>query len=165
MKKNEIIQQKLFDKDSLERKIHLWRFRDQRIVFTNGCFDLLHKGHLHVLTQAADQGDVLIVGMNSDASIQTMKGPARPVLNQQTRAKILASLFYVDAVIVFNEPTPIDLIKMIVPDVLVKGGDYTLDQVVGADWVLENKGDVKIADYLPGYSTTEIEQKIAVNPK
>ncbi len=160
MSKSEILKTKIFDLVTLQKKLHLWRFKEQRIVFTNGCFDILHQGHVHLLSQAADLGDILIVGLNSDESIRNLKGVNRPLQDEQTRASVLASLFYINAVVLFNEETPIQLIKMITPEVLVKGGDYNIETVVGADWVQQHGGKVELIPLLEGYSTTNLEQKM-----
>ena len=157
----DLIQSKIYSNtDLLRHNLNIWRFTDQKIVFTNGCFDLLHLGHIDYLSKAADYGNRLIIGLNSDASTSGIKGPARPITDQQSRASILASLFFVDAVILFDDPTPINLIKAVMPDVLVKGSDYSIDEIVGADLVIANGGEVHTIDFLPGYSTTSIEKKI-----
>lgn len=143
-----------------ETNLNVWRLSKETIVFTNGCFDLLHLGHIDYLSKAADLGTKLIIGLNSDLSTQNLKGPNRPICNQTSRAALLASLFFVDAVILFDEPTPITLISTILPQVLVKGADYEIENIVGAKEVIANKGEVKTITFLPGYSTTAIEQKI-----
>ena len=132
----------------------------RRVVFTNGCFDLLHPGHLRLLEQARELGDVLILGLNSDASVRKLKGPGRPVLPENERAEILASLEAVDAVVVFDEPTPRELIAALLPDVLVKGGDWPGDQIVGREEVEAAGGRVVSIPVVQGYSTTAILQKI-----
>jgi D-beta-D-heptose 7-phosphate kinase/D-beta-D-heptose 1-phosphate adenosyltransferase len=134
--------------------IALWRQRPGRIVFTNGVFDLLHPGHVDVLVAARRLGDALVVGVNSDASVKRLKGPARPVRNEKERTFVLAALEAVDAVVLFDEDTPLELIRAIMPDVLVKGGDYTRETVVGATEVIGNGGDVVIVPLTPGHSTT-----------
>lgn len=155
------IESKLLSREHIQRKANYWRFRQQRIVFTNGCFDILHTGHIHLLSQAAALGDVLVVGLNSDSSVKNLKGKHRPLQNEHTRASVLASLFYVDAVVLFPEPTPLELIQAITPDILVKGGDYSIDKIVGADWVQQQGGKVEIIPLLEGYSTSEIERRLA----
>jgi rfaE bifunctional protein nucleotidyltransferase chain/domain len=162
MKKNlEIIGSKIYVREALLQELHLWRFRDQKIVFTNGCFDLLHLGHIDYLSKAADLGNKLIVGINSDDSVRRLrKGPARPIQDEASRSLIIASLHFVSAVIIFNEDTPYELIKAIQPDVLVKGSDWKIEEVAGSDIVLGKGGEVSLIDYLPGYSTTSIEKKI-----
>jgi D-beta-D-heptose 7-phosphate kinase/D-beta-D-heptose 1-phosphate adenosyltransferase len=132
----------------------------KKVVFTNGVFDILHKGHIASLTEAASYGDILIVAVNADESVKKLKGPTRPINDEQARALLLASLLQTDAVIIFNEETPLDLIKQIMPDVLVKGGDYTLEQIAGAKEVLAAGGEVKIAGIVEGISTTNIIEKM-----
>lgn len=160
MSKLEIIKGKVFRTEELRANLNIWRLLEKKIVFTNGCFDLLHLGHVDYLSKAADLGDKLVVGLNSDASTSALKGPGRPIIDQYSRSIMLASLSFVDAVILFDEPTPLELIAWIRPDVLVKGADYTVDQIVGSDLVLEYGGDVQTIEYLSGYSTTIIEKKI-----
>ncbi|OWY21208.1 D-glycero-beta-D-manno-heptose 1-phosphate adenylyltransferase [Sphingobacteriales bacterium UPWRP_1] len=150
----EQVEHKVLTPQQLQFKLAQWRFKDQKIVFTNGCFDLLHLGHIYTLTQAAQNGQVLVIGLNSDASVKRLKGNKRPLQTQQTRALILASLSFVTAVVVFDEDTPYNLIAQILPDVLVKGGDYTKNQIAGADIVEQNGGSVVIVPYLQGYSTS-----------
>lgn len=130
------------------------------IVFTNGVFDILHPGHIFSLSQAAKEADLLIVGVNSDDSVKKLKGSTRPVNGQDSRALLIASLLMVDAVVIFEEDTPLDLINLIKPDVLVKGGDYTIEQIVGAKEVISNKGRVVINPIIEGYSTTRIIDKL-----
>ncbi len=131
----------------------------QNVVFTNGCFDIIHAGHIDYLSKARNLGDVLVVGLNSDESVRRLKGPQRPINNVDARSKVLASLFFVDYIIVFEEDTPLNLIKSVRPDILVKGGDYTRDAVVGADFVESYGGKVVILPFLKGYSTTSILNK------
>jgi D-beta-D-heptose 7-phosphate kinase / D-beta-D-heptose 1-phosphate adenosyltransferase len=131
-----------------------WRRQGLRIGFTNGCFDLLHPGHVSLLGQAKAACDRLVVGLNSDESAVRLKGPTRPVQREAARSRVLASLAAVDLIVVFDEDTPIELIRAIRPNVLVKGADYRLDEVVGADFVKRSGGNVLLADLLPGYSTT-----------
>jgi rfaE bifunctional protein nucleotidyltransferase chain/domain len=157
----EALQSKVQTKEQLARTLALWRFKDRRIVFTNGCFDLLHKGHVTYLAEAAELGDVMVVGLNSDESTKKLnKGANRPIQDQDSRALILASLESVAAIIIFDEETPAELIKMVQPDVLVKGGDWKPEQIAGYDTVKAKGGEVKVIDYLPGFSTTAIEKKI-----
>lgn len=137
-----------------------WRLMGKKIVFTNGCFDILHHGHLDLLARAADLGNVLILGLNTDNSVQKLKGPERPLTREQDRAFQVASLLCVDAVCLFDEETPEELIKLISPDILVKGGDYTIDKIVGADFVQANGGQVAIIPFVNGYSTTSIINRI-----
>ena len=138
-------------------------FNNNRVIFTNGCFDILHLGHIDYLIKARKLGDVLIIGLNTDNSVKKLKGEKRPVNNQNARALLLASLEFVDFVILFDEETPMNLIKMITPDVLVKGGDYTIESVVGADFVLNYGGTVEIIPFLEGYSTTNIINNLQNN--
>ncbi len=148
------IEQKIMPLPELLRRLNVWRFRDERVVFTNGCFDLLHRGHLHILAHAADLGTRLVVGLNTDASVRGLKGEHRPIQDQQSRAMVLASLFLTDAIVLFDEPTPYNLIAAIKPNVLVKGGDYALDSIVGADIVRQTGGTVVVVPTLAGFSTT-----------
>jgi D-glycero-beta-D-manno-heptose 1-phosphate adenylyltransferase len=154
------IESKTGNENVLMQKLLLWRFHNDKIVFTNGCFDLLHAGHVQYLAQARSLGNRLVLGLNSDASVRQLKGNHRPINDEKTRSFVLAALEIIDFVVVFDEETPIDLIQKIQPDVLVKGGDYTIDSIVGAAHVLENGGEVKVLSFLEGYSTTNIEQKI-----
>jgi D-glycero-beta-D-manno-heptose 1-phosphate adenylyltransferase len=132
----------------------------KRVVFTNGCFDLLHRGHVHILREARACGDVLVVGINSDKSVKQIKGPARPVLPESDRCELLGAMEMVDFVILFNEPDPYDLIAAIQPDVLVKGGDWNSEKIIGADLVEEAGGSVVVVPYIKGFSTTEIIERI-----
>ena len=134
--------------------------RGQKIVFTNGCFDILHRGHLHVLREAKALGDLLIVAVNSDGSVQRLKGPSRPVINEAGRSELIAALEMVDYVTLFDEIDPRRLIEEIQPDILAKGGDWRRDQVVGADIVERSGGKVAVISYLKGFSTTEIIERV-----
>ena len=155
------IHDKILDLNELDSILKIWR--NKKVVFTNGCFDILHKGHIDYLAKASDLGDILIVGLNSDSSIKTLnKGKDRPLQDQSSRASIIASLQFVDKVILFEESTPEKLINRIVPDVLVKGSDYKIEDIVGHQIVLENGGEVKTINFIEGYSTTSIIQK-AIN--
>lgn len=149
-----MISAKILSREQLVKKLGLWRFKERKIIFTNGCFDILHRGHVHLLSKAADLGEILVVGLNSDSSVRNLKGIHRPLQDEKTRAEVLASLFYVNAVVLFDEETPLELIKMISPDVLVKGGDYKIETIIGADWVMQNGGKVEIIPLLEGYSTS-----------
>ncbi|HRP32622.1 MAG TPA: D-glycero-beta-D-manno-heptose 1-phosphate adenylyltransferase [Agriterribacter sp.] len=160
MKYPEKISNKIFTFDGMRHQIKRWRLLDKSIVFTNGCFDILHEGHLEILSQSAMLGDILVVGINTDLSVAGLKGSGRPVHSELFRTKMLASLSMVDAVVTFDEPTPIELIRMITPDTLVKGGDYAVEQVVGAEDVIKNGGEVKIVPLVKGYSTTSLIEKI-----
>jgi len=136
------------------------RLTGKTVAFTNGCYDILHEGHIFSLSQAAAEADLLIVGVNADASVKKLKGDARPVNNQHSRALLLASLIITDAVVIFDEDTPLNLINTVKPDVLVKGGDYTIDTIVGAKEVIANGGRVVINPIIPNFSTTAIIDKI-----
>ncbi|MFT4202765.1 MAG: D-glycero-beta-D-manno-heptose 1-phosphate adenylyltransferase [Chitinophagaceae bacterium] len=138
----------------------IWRLQGKKIAFTNGCFDILHIGHIASLSQAAEHADVLIVGINSDNSTKRLKGAGRPINGQDERALMLANLLIVDGVVIFDEDTPLELIKTVQPDVLVKGGDYAIDQIVGAREVQSWGGEVIINDLVPGVSTTGLAHKI-----
>lgn len=151
---------KLFCVQNLVEKIEEWRRKNETVVFTNGCFDLLHPGHISLIRQSAAQGDHLIVGLNSDASVRRLKGPTRPIQNENSRALLLAALSDVDAIVLFDEDTPFELISALRPDVLVKGSDYTIDNVVGADVVQQGGGRVYLARLVDGCSTTGIVRKI-----
>ena len=147
---------KIFTIEKLMQQVTVWRMQDKKIAFTNGVFDIIHQGHIASLAEAASFADVLIVGVNADISVKKLKGPTRPINDQGARALLLASLLQTDAVIIFEEDTPLELIKKLLPDVLIKGGDYTLDQIVGAAEVIAAGGEVKIAQILPGISSTGI---------
>ena len=146
--------------DTAAGRITSWKQNGEKIVFTNGCFDILHSGHIQYLYEASTLGDKLVVGLNSDESVKRLKGENRPVKSQQCRADILAALEFVDMVVVFEEDTPEKLIRDILPDVLVKGGDWEISAIVGSDIVLANGGTVKSLDYLKGYSSTAIIERI-----
>lgn len=156
----EILKHKILESESLNAKLAEWKSAGKKIVFTNGCFDLLHAGHIAYLSEAASLGDILIVGLNSDSSVSQLKGPNRPVNNESSRSAMLASMFFIDAVVLFSEDTPLELIKSINPDVLVKGGDYEVHQIAGAREVQANGAEVKILSFLPGYSSSAIIEKI-----
>jgi D-glycero-beta-D-manno-heptose 1-phosphate adenylyltransferase len=157
---SEIISSKVFDTEKLMRQLAVWNFKDKKIVFTNGCFDFIHLGHIDYLAKAADAGDVLIIGLNSDESVRRLKGAGRPVNNNQARSLTLASFSFVDAVILFDEDTPYELICRIQPDVLVKGKDYKTEEIAGHDIVLAKGGQVITVDLLPGYSTTALIERL-----
>ena len=150
--------EKILTLESLLKKRKEWT--DQQVVFTNGCFDILHLGHVDYLEKAASKGDKLIVALNTDASVSKLKGPSRPINSEQARARIIAALSFVDAVTFFSEDTPLSLIKQLMPDILVKGSDYDLSNIVGADIVMEKGGKVETIDLVEGYSTTNIINKI-----
>jgi rfaE bifunctional protein nucleotidyltransferase chain/domain len=155
-----LIRNKIFTLENLQKQILRWQLFDRKLVFTNGCFDILHQGHLEVLSHAATLGDILIVGVNSDRSVTALKGPHRPVNDETFRSLMLASLTIVDVVIIFDQDTPLELIKAIRPGILVKGGDYKIDQIAGAREVLEYGGEVKLVPLIDGYSTTALINKI-----
>ncbi|MFN6244950.1 MAG: D-glycero-beta-D-manno-heptose 1-phosphate adenylyltransferase [Chitinophagaceae bacterium] len=140
--------------------IYGWKLLGKTCAFTNGCFDILHQGHIFSLGEAAKEADYLIVGLNSDASVQRLKGPSRPINNSENRAIVLSNLAIVDLLVVFEEDTPLELIKALMPDILVKGGDYTIDQIVGAKEVIAGGGKVIINPIIEGYSTTGLIEKI-----
>ncbi len=154
------IEQKIQPPDQLQQTLAHWRSAGDTIVFTNGCFDILHYGHLHYLAQARDLGSRLVIGLNSAESVRRLKGPTRPINDEATRAHLLAALEVVDAVVFFAEDTPVELIRLVQPDVLVKGGDWKPEQIVGSDLVLACGGTVRSLPFVEGYSTTNIEQKI-----
>jgi D-beta-D-heptose 7-phosphate kinase/D-beta-D-heptose 1-phosphate adenosyltransferase len=144
-------------------KVNAWRVKGQTVAFTNGVFDILHEGHIFSLSQAASEADYLVVAINSDASVKRLKGPERPINKETSRALLMASLIMVDAVVIFGEDTPIDVISAIMPDVLVKGGDYSVDKIVGAKEVMANGGRVVINHLVEGLSTTQIIESIRKN--
>ena len=160
MKKIEFISSKILDREQLRRACVVWSFKDRKVVFTNGCFDILHFGHIEYLAKAAELGDVLVIGMNSDSSVHRIKGESRPINDEHSRSMVLASLEFVTAVVLFDEETPYELIKTIQPDILVKGKDYKIEEIAGHDIVLAKGGKVETIKLTPGYSTTAIEQKI-----
>ena len=160
MQKLQWIRNKIHDRESMVRLCNVWRASQQKIVFTNGCFDILHHGHLDLLAQAADKGNRLVLALNTDASVQRLKGPERPITHEQDRAFQAASLLCVDAVCLFDEDTPLELLHLLKPDVLVKGGDYTIDKIVGADFVQSYGGTVEIIPFVEGYSTTSLISRI-----
>jgi rfaE bifunctional protein nucleotidyltransferase chain/domain len=151
---------KIRNKETILQLISKWNQENKKIVFTNGCFDLIHRGHVDYLAKARDLGDKLIVALNTDKSVSDIKGPNRPLQDEQSRLQIMASFQFVDAVLLFDEPTPFNVIQLIQPDILVKGADYIPENIVGYDIVMAKGGEVKTIDFLPGYSTSLIEQKI-----
>ena len=160
MKKSDSLKERVFTTDEIKKEVKRLRLKSKTIAFTNGVFDILHEGHIAVLASAASFADVLIVGVNSDASVKRLKGDSRPVNHENSRALIIASLIMVDTVVIFNEETPAELIKIIQPDVLVKGGDYKIETIVGANEVLANGGRVEVIPLKQGFSTTGIIEKI-----
>ena len=151
---------KILPLDELLKQVAEWKAAGQRIVFTNGCFDILHLGHVDYLEKARTLGDKLIVGLNTDKSVSTLKGPSRPLQDEYSRARLMAALAFVDAVVLFSEETPKLLIEAIAPDILTKGDDYTPENIVGADFVLKNGGRVATIPLVKGYSTSNIVRKI-----
>lgn len=157
----EHIKSKIFHMDqALEWQLAVWRFHEKKIVFTNGCFDLIHLGHIDYLAKAAAEGTMLIVGLNTDESVKRIKGDQRPIKDEQSRALSLAAFGFVDAVILFNEDTPKKLIEIVQPDILIKGKDYETKDIVGADIVEKKGGKVITMDFIEGYSTSAIIDKI-----
>ena len=153
--------EKIWTRAELESQVQKVKKQNKTIVFTNGCFDILHAGHVHYLQETASLADFFIVGVNSDDSVKRLeKSPARPLQNESSRSAVMSALGCVDAVVVFDEDTPKQIIEIITPDVLVKGGDYEIKDIVGADWVTQHGGRVTTIEFLPGYSTTAIEKKI-----
>ena len=162
MKWNKIINDKIFhSRESLVKVRNQWKHRQEKVVFTNGCFDILHLGHIDYLSKAADLGKRLIIGVNTDTSVSKIKGPNRPIIEEVTRLTKLASFAFVDGVILFDEETPIELIKSVRHDVLVKGGDYKISTIVGADFVKQNGGNVIVIPFLEGHSSTNYINKIS----
>ena len=154
------IKSKIFSLDKLKNQVNTWKKAGEEVVFTNGCFDIIHRGHIEVLARTADLGDKLIIGLNSDQSIQKLKGEGRPIIDEQSRAILLAALSFVDAIVLFSEDTPLKLISALLPDVLVKGGDYEIETIVGHEIVQQNGGEVKVVPFLDGFSSTTIIDKI-----
>jgi rfaE bifunctional protein nucleotidyltransferase chain/domain len=151
---------KISDLPKLQASISAWKSEGKKVVFTNGVFDLLHIGHITYMAKAAELGDKLVIGLNSDSSVKRIKGNDRPVNDQNSRAALLAALFFVDAIVVFDEDTPINAITTLMPDILVKGADYSVENIVGAKEVIANGGEVKTINFVEGYSSTSIIQKI-----
>lgn len=151
-----ILKNKILGKGDLPKRLQQWRDQGFRIVFTNGCFDLLHRGHVEYLSKAADMGDVLVVGLNTDASVRRLKGPTRPINKEDDRALLLSALSFVDAVVLFGEDTPYELIREVRPDVLVKGADYRREEIVGYEFVTSYGGRVETIPFVDGYSTTKL---------
>lgn len=160
MKAIQAIEKKILTLHEMLLLVNSWRITGKTISFSNGCFDILHEGHIFSLSQAAKEADYLIVGLNSDSSTKKLKGPSRPINHEKSRALLLASLVIVDAVVIFEEDTPRELITAIMPDVLVKGGDYTVEQIAGSKEVLANGGRVVINPIVEGFSTTGLIEQI-----
>ena len=154
------IPNKIYISESLIKQVFIWKMLGKKIVFTNGVFDVLHKGHIASLSEAASHGDILIVAVNTDTSVKKLKGPTRPINDESARALVLASLLQTDAVILFEEDTPLELITALMPDVLVKGGDYTVEQIAGAKEVIAGGGKVIIANIIEGISSSHIIKKM-----
>jgi len=167
MNRSEAIQHKIFSLPDLLRQVSVWRFLNRRIVFTNGCFDILHRGHIHLLNAASalDHNSVVIVGLNTDASVKRLKGADRPLNSETDRSFVLSAIYAVDAITFFDDDTPLELIRAIQPDYLVKGGDYTEDNIVGANLVNASGGKVVVVPYLENYSSTAIIQKSTTHKK
>jgi D-glycero-beta-D-manno-heptose 1-phosphate adenylyltransferase len=161
MDKTEIIRSKILSGINLDRMIAFWRFKNYKTVFTNGCFDILHLGHADYLARASDLGDILIVGLNTDSSVRALKGDPRPLQDETSRAFLIASFMFVSAVILFDQDTPLELIRQIQPDILVKGNDYKPDEIAGYDFVTGKGGKVVTLDLVEGYSTTAIMNKLS----
>ena len=160
MKHLEKIYDKILDDKSLDKKLNLWREEGKSIVFSKGCFDIFHRGHVEYLSKAADLGDKLIIGLNTDDSVKRLKGPSRPVNDEKARAILLAALEFVDAVVFFEEDTPYNLIRRIQPDVLVKGKDYKVEDIVGYEIVTAKGGKVETIELVDGFSTTKTIEKM-----
>ncbi len=160
MRNTASVPHKIMGHQQLVQFLAVARLASKTIAFTNGTYDILHEGHIFSISQAAAAADLLVVGVNSDSSVKRYKGPERPINNEHSRALVLASLVIIDAVVIFEEDTPLNLINLVRPDVLVKGGDYTLEQIVGAKEVIANGGKVIINPILEGFSTTAIIEKI-----
>jgi D-glycero-beta-D-manno-heptose 1-phosphate adenylyltransferase len=154
------LQSKITDLPTLQNKMAAWKQQGQKIVFTNGVFDLVHIGHISYLAKAAEMGQKLIIGLNTDASVKRLKGESRPINHENSRATLLAAFFFIDAIILFDDDTPRNLIATLLPDVLVKGADYQIEQIAGASEVLANGGEVKTITFVDGYSSTAIINKI-----
>ena len=159
MHKFEFLKTKILSRDQLHPILNILKFKERKIVFSNGCFDILHRGHIEYLAKASSLGDCMIIGLNTDASVKRLKGPNRPVQDEISRSMVMASLHFVDYVVLFDEDTPYELIKLIKPNILVKGSDYKEDEIVGADIVKQNGGKVTTIDLVDGYSTTAIIEK------
>lgn len=151
---------KICDLQAMKARMAVWKQEGKKVVFTNGVFDLLHVGHITYLAKASELGDKLIIGLNSDNSVKRIKGDDRPVNDQNSRAALLAALFFVDGIVLFEDDTPLNLITALMPDILVKGADYAIENIVGAKEVIANGGEVKTIDFVEGYSSTSIINKI-----
>jgi D-glycero-beta-D-manno-heptose 1-phosphate adenylyltransferase len=166
MKRHQKITEKIFpDMHRLEPLLRKWRNEKKRVVFTNGCFDLIHRGHAEYLAKSAEKGDKLIIGLNSDGSVTSLKGPGRPLVDAYSRAYMLAAFGFVSAVVLFDEETPLKLIQFVSPDFLIKGNDYTPNEIVGYEWVISSGGKVETIELVQGYSTTALLLKIKNLPE
>jgi rfaE bifunctional protein nucleotidyltransferase chain/domain len=154
------VKEKICSLEEVSAKAKEWQANGEQVVFTNGCFDLLHLGHITYLAEAASLGNKLVVAINSDASVKRLKGTNRPINNEVSRGIMLACFFFIDAIVVFDEDTPLETINSILPDILVKGGDYTIPEIVGAKEVMDNGGKVEVLQFVPGYSSTNIINRI-----
>jgi len=157
---NSIYDKIISDDLKLTQMLAIWHFQNKKLVFTNGCFDILHRGHIEYLYQASLLGDVLILGLNTDNSVKQLKGSSRPLVDQESRAIVLSAMQFIDIVVFFDEDTPYNLIKKVQPDVLVKGGDYKEEDIVGYDIVMQKGGEVKTIPFIKGFSTTQIIEKL-----
>jgi rfaE bifunctional protein nucleotidyltransferase chain/domain len=161
MEKTDFLKKKIFsNKEEFTKTLNFWRFKNYKVTFTNGCFDLIHLGHVDYLSKASDYGDVMIVGLNSDLSTRRLKGQSRPINPEFSRAMVLSAFSFIDAVVIFDEDTPYNLIDFIKPDILIKGNDYLVEDIVGYDIVKANGGTVETIDLVDGYSTSNVEKKI-----
>lgn len=157
----EYINNKIYkDWESLKNTLGLWNFKNETIVFTNGCFDIVHQGHINYLSKAKELGTKLVIGLNTDFSVKRIKGSERPINNEDSRALLLAAFEFSDAIILFNEDTPYELIKYIQPDILVKGNDYKPEDIIGYDIIKNKGGEVKTLDFIDGFSSSSIIDKI-----
>jgi len=159
----QLTEEKIFTRQNIRQQIEKWKAEGHKIVFTNGVFDLLHIGHISYLLKAASFGNKLIIGLNADSSVKRLKGDQRPINTENSRAILLASMFFTDAIVVFDEDTPLNLIKDVLPDVLVKGADYKIEDIVGGKEVQENGGEVMVVDFVDGHSSTSLINKISGN--
>ncbi|CAH0995858.1 Bifunctional protein HldE [Emticicia aquatica] len=151
---------KILSREAAKKQIEQWQAEGKKIVFTNGCFDIVHLGHIDYLEKAQALGDKLVLGLNTDASVRRLKGESRPVINEYARARMMSAMSFIDTVILFDEETPKELIETLCPNILVKGDDYTIENIVGAEFVMAHGGEVKTISLVKGYSTSSIIQKI-----
>jgi len=160
MERLNLIKSKIFTREGIQKQCNVWRFLNRKIVFTNGCFDMLHLGHIEYLSKAADLGGALVIGLNSDLSVKRIKGNGRPVNNEVSRSMILASFVFINAIVIFQEDTPYELIRLVQPDILVKGADYQPEEIAGHDLVLARGGEIITIPLTEGYSTTGLIAKL-----